>query len=336
MVLLEIIVSMIVSFFVSLIATKLFINYFNRIGLVVKDMNKEDKPLVASSGGIGVACGIVFGLLFFIFWQTFIVGFNWVENVERFADSIFIFAGLSTILIITFVGFIDDFLIKGDKERSYGLKQWQKPFLVIAAAVPLMAVKAGVSEMYIPFIGVFSFGLIYPLLFVPVGVVGAANMVNLLAGFNGSEAGMGLIYTGMLGAYAYVNGRDVATLVAFVAFGALLAFYYFNKYPAKILAGDSLTYLLGAVLVCIAVLGNMEKAALIASVPFFIEFVLKARSRFKAESYGYWYNGKIKSFYDKIYSIPHILTIKGKYTEKQITYFLIFVELVFSSLIWVI
>ncbi len=336
MVLLEIVIPAIVSFFVSLLATKLFINYFNRIGLVVKDMNKENKPLVASSGGVGVACGIIFSLLFFIFWQTFIVGFNWVENVEKFADSIFIFAGLSSILIITFVGFIDDLLIQGDKERSFGLKQWQKPLLVIPAAIPLMAVKAGVGEMTIPFFGLFSFGILYPLLFVPIGVIGAANMVNLLAGFNGSEAGMGLIYTGMLGLYAYTNGRYVAALFAFVAFGALLAFYYFNKYPAKILAGDSLTYLLGTVLVCIAVLGNMEKAALIASIPFFIEFVLKARSRFKAQSYGYYDNGRIKSFYDKIYSIPHILTISGKYTEKQVVYFLMLVELVFSSLIWIV
>src|SRR3989344_8619353 len=320
----QIIIFSVISFLVTLIMLPKFIRYLTKINLVVKDQNKENLPLIPISGGMAVLAGISASLLLTVFLETF-------YNNGSQERIILIFAALSTILIITFIGFIDDLIIKTSRESSSGLKQWQKPLLTLPATIPLIVANAGVTIIAIPFYKAIDVGLIYPLILVPIGIIGAANMVNLLAGFNGSEAGMGLIYTGMLGAYAYVNGRDVATLVAFVAFGALLAFYYFNKYPAKILAGDSLTYLLGAVLVCIAVLGNMEKAALIASVPFFIEFVLKARSRFKAESYGYWYNGKIKSFYDKIYSIPHILTIKGKYTEKQITYFLIFVELVFSS-----
>ena len=302
--------------------------YMKRIGVVVKDQNKKNKPLVPTSGGFAVLIGVLAGLMFVIFILTFFFGTS--------TRLIYILAASTSILIITFVGFIDDLLIRKSKLSSAGLRQWQKPLLTLAAAVPLMVVNAGTHNIWIPLIGRVELGLIYPLVLIPLIVVGAANMVNMLAGFNGMESGMGIIYIFMLGLYAYVNKAENATVIAAVVLGSLIAFYYFNKYPAKILPGDSLTYLLGGALGSIAILGNIEKAAFIVSIPFFIEFLLKARGRFKKETIGYWKNGKVQSKYDKIYSIPHILTITGKFTEKQITYFMIVVELIFASLIWII
>lgn len=318
----------IISFFIVWIMTPWLIRYLNKIKLIVKDQNKKGKPLIPISGGLSVVAGICGGLMVYVFIQVF------VYNVKSIL--IYLFAGLTTILVITFVGFVDDLLIKKNKTSSYGLRQWQKPLLTLAAAVPLMVVKAGDTTMALPFIGRIDFGLIYPLVLIPIGVVGAANMVNMLAGFNGLETGMGIVYTGMLGLYAYVNESYIAAILALITFASLIAFYYYNKFPAKILPGDSLTYLLGALIVCIAVLGNLEKAALIASIPFFIEFLLKARSKFKAQSYGYYKNGKIMSRYKKIYSLTHLFTRTGKYTEKQIVYLFILIELIFSSLIWFI
>ncbi len=317
------------AFIVTYIAANWLIRYLRKIGLVVKDMNKKDTPLVPISGGLAVMSGIFVGLMFYVFLQTFY--FHYTSTL------VYIFAALTSIIMITLVGFLDDVIIKKSKESSTGLKQWQKPLLTLSAAVPFMVVNAGVDTLWIPFLGRMDVGLIYPLLFIPIGVVGAANMVNMLAGFNGMESGMGIIYVGMLGLYAYVNNREVAALIALITLLALIAFYIYNKYPAKILPGDSLTYLLGGVIATIAILGNIERAALIASTPFFIEFILKARAKFKAKSYGYFKNGKIISYHEnKIYSIPHIFTRTGKFTEKQIVWIMIFIELAFSSLIWVI
>jgi UDP-N-acetylglucosamine--dolichyl-phosphate N-acetylglucosaminephosphotransferase len=247
------------------------------------------------------------------------------------------FAAITTILLISIIGFIDDSIIKKSKDASAGLKQWQKPLLTLIAAIPLIVIKAGTTVISIPFIGTVNFGLIYPLIIVPIAVIFLSNAVNLLAGFNGLEAGMGLIYTGSLGLYAYTNGNYVAAVIAFTTFAALLAFIKFNWYPAKIFPGDSLTYLLGAVLACIAILGNMEKAVLIISIPFLIEFLLKASSKFKAQSFGYWKNGKIYSLHEnKIYSLTHLFTRTGKFTEKQIVICLVLIELIFALLIWVI
>ena len=319
----------ILAFTITYIATNWLIRYLRRINLVVKDMNKKNTPLIPISGGLAVMAGIFIGLMFYIFFQTFY--YNYTQTL------LYIFAGLTSIIMIAFVGFVDDLIIKKNKETSTGLKQWQKPLLTLSAAVPLMVVNAGVTTLLIPFFGRTDVGLIYPLIFIPIGVIGAANMVNMLAGFNGVETGMGIVYIGMLGLYAFVNNMEVAALIALISLASLIAFYFYNKYPAKILPGDSLTYLLGGVIATIAILGNIEKAAVIVSIPFFIEFVLKARSKFKAKSYGYYKDGKIKSYHNsKIYSIPHLLTRTGKYTERQVFWFMIIIELIFSSLIWVV
>jgi len=295
---------------------------------VVKDQHKPEKPLIPVSGGIAVGAGIFVSVMVYVSLRTF-----------YFHDSgslLLIFAALTSLLMITFVGFFDDLLIRKDKETSSGLKQWQKPLLTLMAAVPLMVISAGNTYIGIPFYHSIDLGLLYPLAVIPLGVVFSANMVNMLAGYNGLEAGMGLVYTGMLGLYAYVQGSYVAAYIALVAFAALLAFLWYNWYPARIFPGDSLTYLLGGVIAVIAIVGDIERAVLVASVPFIVEFFLKMRSRFQAQSYGYWMRGKVKTDYKKIYSVVHLFTRTGKFSERQVVVMLMGIELVFCLLIWVI
>ncbi|MBT3323889.1 hypothetical protein HN681_01280 [archaeon] len=316
-------IAVIISFFIVSWVTPWVISYMKNLGVVVKDQHKENKPLIPISGGLAVFFGIFFGIMSVIFIQTFY--YHSVSMViELFAFSLSLFA-------ITFVGFFDDMLIRKDKESSFGLKQWQKPLMTVIAAVPLMVVNAGQSLMYIPFLGVVDVGLLYTFLFIPIGVIGASNMVNLLGGFNGLETSLGIIYIGSLSVYAYAVDSQIAAIIGFVTVLALLSFLYFNWTPAKIFPGDSLTYLLGGVLASMAILGNIEKAALIVSIPFFIEIILKLRGKLKKQSYGKIVDGRIYSLYNKIYSLPHFFTIKGRYTEKQVVFFVCFIELVFCS-----
>lgn len=318
--------SILIAFLFTYSLLPWFINYLKRIGLVVKDQHKEGKPLVPVSGGFVVYLGIFLGVMFAIFVQTF-----YYHTTTYLIDLL---AFTATLFAVTFIGFFDDLLIRKDKEASTGLKQWQKPLLAIIAAVPLMVVNAGQTIITLPFFGAVDLGLAYPLFLIPVVVVGASNMVNLLAGFNGLEAGLGLIYLTNLSAFAYVHGAEVAALIGAITCAALVAFLFFNAYPAKIFPGDSLTYLLGGVLVSMAILGNIEIAALFVSILFFFEFILKLRGRLQKQSYGMLVNGKVKSLYDKIYSIPHFFTISGKYTEKQVVIFVWAIGAIFSLLIW--
>ncbi|MBW3015189.1 hypothetical protein KY330_02095 [Candidatus Woesearchaeota archaeon] len=319
---------LLVGFFATYLIIPTGIRYLRKIGLDVRDMNKQHEPLVPISGGVLVMIGLFISLLSYIFLKTF--------YYNESSSIIYILASLSSITMIAIIGFLDDLLVRRVKPDIYvGLKRWQKPLLVLPAAIPLMVIKAGTTSMYLPFIGTVNFGILYPLLLVPIGVVGAANMVNLLEGMNGIGAGMGIIYTLSLGLYAYVNQRPEAAILAFAVLGTLIAFFIFNFVPAKVLPGDSLTYLLGAVIASIAIIGNIEKAAVIISIPFILEFLLKLRSRFKAQTYGIALgNGKIRSRHDKIYSIIHFFTIKPRFTEREIVIYTILIEVFFAALIW--
>ncbi len=321
--------AIIASLLVTMLITPWSIRFMRKIGLVVQDQHKQGKPLVPVSGGFAVLSGVLAGLMVTIFMQTFFY--------QATEDVVLVLAATTTILIITLVGFIDDLLIKSDKSSSFGLRQWQKPLLTMTAAIPLMVIGAGVNEVALPIIGLINLGVFYSLIIIPLGVIGASNMVNLLGGFNGLEAGMGMIYTGMLGLYALSYDRQIAALLAFVTFAALLVYYFYNKTPAQILPGDSLTYLLGGVLACIAIIGNIERAAIIVSIPFIIEFFLKLRGKFKKKTIGILLpNGKIKSRYKKIYSIPHFFTRTGKFTEKELVFIMLVIQFIFASLIWII
>lgn len=325
--------SFLFSFLSSLILTKNLIPFFKNNNIIALDLHKRKKPKLANSGGIPVSLSLMIGLMFFIAIQTFVYG---ITN-----QMVYLFASILTIILITLIGFFDDLnrseVVVGKRKIRKGLKKWQKPLFTAPAAIPLMVVSAGVTSMSIPLIGSINFGILYPLILIPIGVIGAANVVNLLGGFNGSEAGMGIIYCLSLGIYALINGRIISAAIFLSAAGALIGFLKYNLYPAKILSGDSLTYCLGSLVASGVIIGNMERAGIIALTPFAIEFLLKITSRFKASCLGKLRkDGKLDPPYrKKIYSITHIIMNLGKFNEKQVATLMIIIQIIFSLLIFI-
>jgi UDP-N-acetylglucosamine--dolichyl-phosphate N-acetylglucosaminephosphotransferase len=197
-----------------------------------------------------------------------------------------------------------------------------------------MVIHARSTTMALPIIGQIDFGVWFPLIIIPIGFVGASNVVNMLGGFNGLEAGMGTVYTFSLGVFAWMNGRVEAAVLLLTACAALLAFLRYNWYPAKILPGDSLTYFLGSLVAAGVIIGNMERAGLIVMLPFVIEFVLKARSKFKASCLGKLRDdGKLDSPYGKkIYSWTHVMMNLDRLSEKEVVIAMILVQIIFATL----
>lgn len=323
------IISMLIAFATTVAIIPYFIKFLRDAGIVGLDLHKPDKPKLPTSGGICVAFGVLFGLLFYIGINTFVYGT--IDNLN------YLLSVISSVLIIMFVGFLDDInvrskavITKEGLDIRVGFPQWVKPLLTLPAAIPLMAINVGVTVMAIPFFGNVDLGIAYPLVVIPLFVVGASNAINLLGGFNGSESGMGLVYLLGLGIYALL-ANSIGSIIFLIAFAALAGFIRFNWIPAKILPGDSLTYLLGAVVASGAIVGNMEKIAIIAILPFAIEFVLKARVWFKASCLGKLRkDGRLDPPYGKkIYSITHAIMNIKPLTERQVTLILILIELAF-------
>jgi len=302
-------------------------------GIVGLDLQKRDRPRLASSGGICVAFGVLAGLLSYIGLQTFLYGSE--------GQLVQLLAVTSSVLIVMFVGLLDDINVKSKAVETkegfdirVGFPQWLKPLLTLPAAVPLMAISVGVTHMSVPFLGRVEFGIFYPLFLVPLGIVGASNVVNMLAGFNGLEAGMGIIYLSALGLFGLVHERTTGSVIFLVTVAALIGFIKFNWFPARILPGDSLTYLLGSMVAAGVIVGNMERSGILVMLPFVVEFFLKSRSRFKASCLGKLSgDGKLHPPYGrKLYSWTHILMNLKPLTESQVTLSLMLIQVCFAVL----
>ncbi|MCS7123622.1 MAG: hypothetical protein RMJ17_03575 [Candidatus Aenigmarchaeota archaeon] len=330
----EYIVVSIVSFLISFFSIPRVKKIFEKYWIVGIDQHKKDKRIIASSGGIVVSLSFTFSLLIFVGIKSFVLGS--IEN------ALVIFSTMVSILIATLIGFIDDVLTSRksiitkakEKDIRLGLPQWLKPLLTLPAALPLMVLNIGDPTVNLPFFGNVNFGIFYPVLIVPLVFVFSSNVVNMLAGFNGMEAGMAIVYLSFLSYVAFIS-NSIAFPIFFISLFSLIPFFIYNFYPAKILPGDSLTYFLGSIIVVGAVAGNIEKAAVFVFLPFLIEFFLKLRSKFKASSLGILKNNYLKSRYKKIYSLTHLIMKIGKFNEKQITIIFIFIE-TFSVLLYFI
>jgi UDP-N-acetylglucosamine--dolichyl-phosphate N-acetylglucosaminephosphotransferase len=191
-----------------------------------------------------------------------------------------------------------------------------------------MVVVAGTSMMDLPLLGTVDFGIIYPLLLIPMAVVIVSNVTNMLAGMNGLEAGLGFVSMFSLGLYTFMLGRVEASIIAFTLCFSLLAFMKWNWYPAKFLPGDSLTYLIGASFVSVVIIGNIEKFGIIVFTPWIIEAFLKLRSKFTARSLGdLQMDGTLKPPYEKVYSLTHVFMKIKPMRERRISEIIIGIEI---------
>jgi UDP-N-acetylglucosamine--dolichyl-phosphate N-acetylglucosaminephosphotransferase len=314
------------SFFLTLFLTKRWIKSSNHAHLQGKDMNKYGTPLVSRSGGLVVSVVICFSLLIYIFFKNFsLLGIPSRNVVEAFAIS-------STILLAGFIGFVDDVL--GWKE---GLTQIQKVLLTIPIALPLTVINAGQSIIQLPILGNVDLSIFYPLLVVPLGVIGSTNGFNLLAGYNGLEASMSLIIFGTFNFTALAIGRLWIALVALIVCASLMAFLYYNWYPARVFPGNSFTYSIGALVATLAILGNMERIAIWLFIPYFLEIVLYLRARVIDRMGDVQAFGKpnrddsLEMPYKKIYDTTHLAIwflkrVKGKVYERDVVVFLLVVQ----------
>jgi UDP-N-acetylglucosamine--dolichyl-phosphate N-acetylglucosaminephosphotransferase len=302
--------------------------------MLVPDMNKFKKPMIPKTGGIAVLLSFILSAFVYIFFKTFVL----TSNVNIIEVLIIII----TIFMAFLIGFIDD--IFGWKNSS--ISGFKKILMTIPVTIPLMVINAGQSWINLPFFGEINLGLIYPLVVVPLAMIGTTNGFNMLAGYNGLESGLGIIILSVLGFVALYTGQFWLALIAGIIVFSLFAFFILNKNPAKILPGNTLTYIIGAFIGCFAILGNMEKAAFILFVPFIIEGFLKLKSKFKAHNMGIPNSdNSLEPRYKKNYSLTHYALRfmkkirtngkrNGKAYENDVVYLLFILEMILALFVF--
>lgn len=320
--------TVLISIALTAIMLPKWIKKARQTGLVWEDMNKYNHPKnVAASGGIIVAMAFVLSVLGYIAIRTFVIN-------DSNGITVKVFALLSVVLILAIVGLVDDLL--GWKRG--GLSWRFRIFLAFAASIPLIVINAGEQSINLPFIGFTPLGLIYPLILVPLGIAGATTTYNFLAGFNGLESGQGIIILSFLSFIAYATGSSWLSLIGLCMTGSLIVFYFYNKSPAKVFPGDILTWSVGALIACMAILGNFEKIALFIFIPYILETILKVRGKLKKQSFAIPNkDNSLEMPYEKIYGLTHLSLwilkkLKKKVYEKDVVYFIFSFEIIICLL----
>lgn len=184
------------------------------------------------------------------------------------------------ILFFTFISFgllglYDDIMkfFGFEKTGFFGLRlRWKLTLQLILAVIAaiLMYVNLKIDIFYIPFIGVFHLGW----WFIPVAafiILSFANAVNITDGLDGLASGLMMVAIFAL----WVLSASIldTTLSMFLALwlGSIMAFLYFNVFPARIFLGDVGSMAFGATLAVVGLLLGKVMALVIIGGIFVVE-----------------------------------------------------------------
>ncbi len=258
------------SFIIAIIWTPLFTDflYRNRFGKRIRKtgFDEQKAPIFYNLHRDKANTPTMGGLLV---WVTAAV-ITLLFNLSRAGTWLPLFALVATGII----GAIDDMAnIKGIGPHNGGLRFRYKLliYLMIAAVGAWWFYsKLGWDVFHIPGVGDFFLGLWYIPIFILV-IVGAGFAVNETDGLDGLAGGILAICYGSFGFIALVDGKIALAAFCGTIMGALLAFLWFNIYPARFFMGDTGSMALGMTLAVIAFLTNSVAVLPIIGFIFVIE-----------------------------------------------------------------
>jgi len=155
------------------------------------------------------------------------------------------------------LGALDDLEGVKGKRKGEGMRARVK-FLgqvILAFFTALMIYYGlGLSVVAIPTIPkMINLGIWY----IPIAmfiIVGTSNAVNLTDGLDGLAGSIAAIAFTAYGVIAYLQGQIYLTRFCFTVAGALLAFLWYNSYPAELFMGDTGSLSVGATLAVVALM----------------------------------------------------------------------------------
>ncbi|PIP63424.1 phospho-N-acetylmuramoyl-pentapeptide-transferase [Candidatus Roizmanbacteria bacterium CG_4_9_14_3_um_filter_33_18] len=275
------------SFLLNFILIVPFINFlyqlkFQRQQQKTKDFLNKPTPIfdrfnkhkhgTPIGGGVLILLTTVFVFFFFIFMYS-IFKKNIFSNYPSASSEIIII--IFTFLSFGILGFLDDFkkIFSWKESNFFGLRFRHKLIiqLILSLIISYMLFfSLKINIIYIPFFGVFNISYFY-IIFSSFVIVAFANAVNVSDGLDGLASGI-LLFT-LVGFWVISRSiLDVPTSLFIAAWlGGLMAFLYFNIYPARIFLGDTGSLSFGATFAVIGlILGKAFALPIIGGV-FIIE-----------------------------------------------------------------
>lgn len=214
-------------------------------GITGVDAHKPSKPVIPEMGGISILIGLSITVILTYF---LLLGFR-VESLVF----------LAVVLIAGLIGVVDDLRV---------LHPLAKPILTAVACLPILVFQTYWPHPMIPLVGHHGvrLTLIYPLL-IPFAIAIPANAVNMMDPLNGVMTGTCSIVVVVLFLCAVLFGHYETAILCAGFLGCLAAFYWYNRYPARVFTGDVGSLAVGAGIGALSVIGGLEIVGIIALMP---------------------------------------------------------------------
>ena len=292
------------------------LKFFKNKTAVSKDKTDEASSHIRSKSrtpeGGGLLIIVITSLIFaFVMPLLKRLGFE-ITHVYPITEEI-------NVLFFTFISFgilglYDDIIKFFELEREHGytgLRTGYKFLIQIILGLiigAMMYLNLGIDIIHIPFFGVIHFGF----WFIPLAallVVTFANSVNITDGMDGLASG--LLMISMFGFLLLSTSILDTPLSIFIALwlGGLIAFLYFNVFPARLFLGDVGALAFGATFATVGLLTGKVLALIIIGLPFLVDGLSSVLQIF-------W----VKVFHRRLFPIAplHYLLLKIGWTEPKI------------------
>jgi phospho-N-acetylmuramoyl-pentapeptide-transferase len=256
-----------IAFFVAFFLTPLWFNFLQKYKFGKQLRGSEETPvfhgLHKNKEGTPTGGGI-------IIWSTVIIMaivfdvlrhlFGGIWNYLNFIDRAETYLPLAALLIAALLGLLDDWLgvLKMGGASGGGLMIRQKSviyFVMAAIGAWWFYFRLGWDAISIPFAGSVTIGWWYIPIFIFI-IFASAFSANETDGLDGLLGGVSLFAFVALTTVAFVLRRYDLAAFGGTMIGALLAFLWYNIYPAKFFMGDTGSMSLGVTIGIIAMLTN--------------------------------------------------------------------------------
>lgn len=237
-------ITFVATFVATFAATPIVARAMRARGIVGVDIHKTSKDKVPEMCGLAILLGLAAGTVVYCLAMPLAV-----RQCAAFIGSV---------LIAGAVGIVDDLHPLGARI---------KPVLTAFAGVPILVLRAYFPYPDIPLYGPVRLTIVYPIL-IPIAFAVTSNSINMMDVMNGAMPGtVAIIAFTMLVVLLWSHELRTATLAS-ALLAAMLAFYYFNRYPSKVFDGDTGSLSAGAALGALAILGRIEAVTIVALIPY--------------------------------------------------------------------
>jgi len=277
----KILILTIVSFVVAILSTPLMTHFLYKYKFaksiregatpIYTALHKKKEGTPTGGGiiiwGVVLVLALVLSILGSIFPESI---FSWLSFLTRRETLL----PLGALVACALVGLVDDYWnVRKIGPFGGGLRMIHR--IVIYTVIAIIGAwwfyyKLGWNQIHIPAVGDFIIGFWYVPLFIFV-IVATAFSVNEADGLDGLAGGIMLFCFGALGVIAFSKGLVDLAVFCGVIIGALLAFLWFNVYPARFIMGDTGAMSLGTTIGVIAMLTDSVFVLPIIGLPLVIE-----------------------------------------------------------------